>query len=288
MLPDLYTTYGWPTGAQSYDIEFWNGTTVETIETGFTQNEYTYGASPEYPGLLLVYPVTISRRSRPYTFPVNDPASISSVRWMVRTAISDLETTPYIDIQYPDAPKWPDREIDGYIREAIGLFNNYNRQEIIVETALDLLRPEVLGRFSSVSKVAYLERDRWIHIPRYERRVTEAPAQYWDFVDGHLRLNGNFSPTSRIEIHGEAPYPLPMNDLAELHIERECWDILSMYAQGRCYLRLAGQSAQLDRWKETGWRNDNPLTPIARLLLEKAEQQMKSRPGIRAVRRFRA
>lgn len=290
MLPEQYTTYGWPANPGGFSIEFWDGRATDVVEPIYAQTTYSFGASPQVPGLLLVYPLAGTRRSRPYTFPVNDPASLSAIRWMVRTAVNDSSTVDGVDLTYPEAPKWPDREIDGYIREAIGLFNNYNRQEVIIESQVSLLRNDVLRRLSSISAVSYYDENvqEWIRLPRFVRRIAKGVPHYWDYVDGHLRLFGHLPLDPKLEIFGEAPYPTPMNDIDPILIERDDWDILSMYTQGRCYLRLAGQSAQLDRWKETGARNDNPIVPIARMLLSMAEQQMKDRHSARVVRRYRA
>lgn len=292
MLPLQYATYSWPAGAASFDIEFWDFTrrVSREIQQEFRENVYTYGASLEEPGLLLVYPRRPSGRGKPYTFPVNDVPSLSTLRWMVRMAINDVEIRDGVDYYYPEAPKWGDAEIDGYLREAIGLLNNYIQRDVIIDTTLDLLRPEVLRSLSQITQVAYYDEQQreWITVSRFSRRGPSGPRQSWDIIKGQLRFYGPVPAGAALEISGLAPYHVPANDMQPITVDRDDWDMLSIYAQGRCYLRLAGQSAQLDRWKEDGKRNDNPITPVARMLIEDATTRMKDRRGPRHIRRYRA
>jgi hypothetical protein len=285
----MHITYGWPATATTYAIEFWDIdrqiTTV--VQPAYTDSNILYASDTQ--GLLLVHPLSGSNRLKPYTFPINDPPSLSSIRWMVRAALNDTETETGVDLKYPEAPKWPDTELDAYIREAIGLFNAYTQREVIIETKPELLREEALKRLSEVTSVSYYDdvAREWIVIGRFVRRSTRPPSQHWDIVNGHLRLYGQYPKDLRLEISALAPYPVPQNDQSPLLIDREDWDILSIYTQGRAYQRLAGQSAQLDRWKEEGKRNDNPVTPIARMLLDQADRRIKDRRGPRPARRYR-
>lgn len=292
MLPLQYLTVGWPATAASYEIEFWDVArgTVKLVREALREAQYTHAYQPDDSGLLLVYPMRPSGRAKPYSFPINEVPSLATLRWMVRAAVNDTLVLENVDMAYPEAPKWPDSEIDTYLREAIGLLNNFNQQDVVIETTGELLRPEVVRRLSQITQVAYYD-DRantWIVLSRFSRRGPEGPSHSWDLVNGQLVLNGRLPRDLRLQISGLAPFPVPINDLQRLLVERDDWDLLSIYAQGRCYLRLAGQSAQLDRWKEEGKRNDNPITPVARLLMQDATNRMKDRRGPRSIRRYRA
>jgi hypothetical protein len=293
-MPTLYATYGWTAGASSFDIEFWNAETGVTtsVETSYRQNRYSYGASDTFRGLFIVYPKSATgNRSRPYTFPINDPPSLSTLRWQIRMALNDVATEVGVDYRYPDAPKWADSELDVYAREAITFYSNFDRREYIISTTVGNLRPELFRDVHQVIDVAYynIGRQEWLQFPQSSRRGRRdaLSTKQWEMVGGTLKLYGGIAADVELEIHVTAPYKAPVNDYQEIDVSRDDWDILSLYAQGRAYLRLAGQSAQLDRWKEDGKRNDNPVMPVARLLIQEAETRLKDRRGPRALKRYR-
>lgn len=287
----LYTTYGWLAGAEAFDITFLNFLTkLESIvATAYTDNTLTYGASDEWPGLLLVYPVNDDHRSRPFVFPINTCPSVASVRWMVRDALNDVDSEDNVDVQYPQEPKWPDSELNSYIREAIGYYNTFDSQEYIIETDTQLIRSDMFRHVTDVLGVSYYDTrtQQWLQITQAGRRGHRGRDKQWDMVSGMLRLYGAFEDPTRLEISVVAPYRVPVNDFQELTVPDQDWDILSLYAQARAYLRLAGQSAQLDRWKEEGRRNDNPITPVVKIIMTTLDERVRTRRGPRVIKRYR-
>jgi len=293
-----YSVYRWPAGAPTHRIEFLDVVrkTVTLVEANHVTTTYRYGCHEDQAGILLVYPITSpgpdyqNGQGRPYAFPINNPPSLATLRGMVREAMNDTTTETGIDLVYPDAPKWGDREIDNYVREGIGFINRFIQREVIIETTREHYRDDLITRAIEIVGVSFYDTQtrEWMSIPRFSRRGHRGTFHYWDLNAGRLALYGAYPPNVLMEIHMRMPYPIPMNDTQEILVDAEDWDILSIYAQAKCYTRLAGQSAQLDRWKEEGKRNDNPITPIACMLMQEAEKRIQDRRGPRSIRRYRA
>ncbi len=286
------SVYGWPAGAVSFDIKFYDFIlrTTAIVQTAYRQNSISYAAPESTPGLLIIYPNYTIGVGKPYVFPLNQAPSLSSLRWMVRDAVNDVAEEDGVDIQYPTAPKWPDREIDNYIRQAISYLNRYGQAEDVIETTLDLYTDHLIRGVTTIVDVAFYNDAslEWINLQRFSRRGHRGVDRYWDINNGRLTLYGRFPDNAKLELRVQVPYNVPANDTQLLDVTEQDWDILSLYSQAACYLRLAGQSAQLDRWKEQGKRNDNPITPVARLLLDQVHDRIYTQHGPRAIRRFRA
>ncbi len=292
----MYQTYAWPAITNNYQVSFFNclrqASTV--ISVSGSQNRISYDAPNDIPGLLVVTPVFSGGNGRPYTFPINNPPSLANIRWMVRDALADFaEKEDGVDVQYPETPKWSDDEINTQIREAIGLVNRYIRQEVIIETTVEKFRQDRMRDIQEINSVSFLNpsTEAMIETPRYSRRALLRTRsgfdRYWDIVNGSLYIYGTLPDDAQLEISADIPYPTPLNDIQELQVDPIDWDVLTLYAQGKCLLRVAGQSAQLDRWKEEGRRNDNPVMPVARALLTEAQERIAARRGPRVVRRYR-
>jgi hypothetical protein len=277
----------WPSVNASYQLVYWDSVANVPIELGETRTTtYALQAPADGRGVLLVYPMRPSGRGAPFAYPINNPPSLAAIRWRVRDGLNDSDTVAGIDMSYPETPKWTDREINGHIIDAIGFFNKHVQRPVIIETTMDMVRSDLLRSFSEITNVRYRNVNEWATILRFQRKRALPPDSYWDFQHGELRITGRYPQGAPLEIEGLTPYPIPRNDFEELQIDFSDWDILTIYTMSRCYLRLAGQSAQLDRWKEEGKRNDNPITPIGRLLYEDALQRIQFRLGPRAIRRF--
>ncbi len=290
----MFNVYGWDSGSPSYDITFFDmvrgSSTV--VSAGMTGVRAGYDSDDAVAGLLLVTPNESFGQKHPYAFPINNPPSLATIRWMVREALNDTESTTGIDVLYPTSPKFPDNEINVNIREAIGMINRYVRRPTILETTSNTLNRKMLESFHDVAAVSFYDvnREVWQEIPKYSRRTRTNTNvdRYWEISAGGLRLVGSFSEGIKLQIEGETSYPVPLRDTDTLDIDPQDYDVLTLYAQGKCMLRVAAQSAQLDRWKEEGKRNDNPITPIAKMMLTEAEERIANRRGPRAVRRFRS
>jgi hypothetical protein len=306
---ELYTTYGWPAVTRIYDLFFYNTVTrtshaIDPDEiTGsprpVRENRYTMGTCSDDVGLLYVYPVNESgKRLSPYTFPINNPASLSTLRWFIRAGLNDVETADAVDVQYPASPRWPDAEINMHIRDAIGLLNDYIPRDVTIELPYVEMTPDQARAFTQINDVSYYDMmfqtwrvlDRVIvrNAQNFRRYQKAEKTKYWELDDsGWIILHGMYPPETLLRVSGSGIYTKPLRDDEPIQVDPNDWDMITLYAQGRCYMRLAGQAAQLDRWKEDGKRNDNPILPIGRDFLKQAEQRMWDRRGPRAVRRFR-
>lgn len=289
----MYAIYGWAATAKTYKVSFFDmlRRTTVPVSASITKNTIAYDSDDRIPGILIVTPLFSGASAKPYTFPINNPPSLSNLRWTVRAALNDTEAADGVDYKYPETPKFPDSEIDTQLREAIGLINRYVRRPVILESRINILRQDVIAKFVDVTSVSIYNENTslWTELPGNERRrhrnaMTQSHS--WEVVNGQLRIRGSLAEDSRIEVAGEMMYGQPFSDTDELEIDPIDYDILSIYAQGKCMLRIAGQSAQLDRWKEEGKRNDNPITPVAKLLLQEAETRISNRRSPRAARRI--
>lgn len=299
----MYSTwYGWNAITPSYEIEYMDFVTKETriLAEDLHKNRFEVQVEEYAPGLLFVYPIWRGNRKKPFVFPINEPPALATMRWMVRTALNDTQEEEFVDYRLPDAPKWPDDELDSYLRESIGLFNSYFTKEEIWKGTIDGLRTSRFLHIKDILQLSHFDhrRGNWAAIPRFGRRglrrgtrdfhFDRFPDRSWDLSDEMITLYGPFNGEDEVEMTYLRPYKLPYHDTDEIELERDLWDILSIYAQSRAYLRLAGQSAQLDRWKEEGRRDDNPLYKIARNLEVDARERLETRRAVVASKRYRA
>jgi hypothetical protein len=296
-----YTTLAWPATSKAYRIEryVFAEQRYVVIDGAYGRPFLGYEYPEEEASLLLVHPMLGKDgdlKGRPYAFPLNDPPSLATIRWMARSALNDVEVEAGIDRKFPESPKWTDHELDGYIRECLGLFNTYLPRERTILARRDHASRRDLGLYpaETIRSVAFESHQRALQgqmvvMDRSSRRLSTRRQPMWDLTDqGELLLYFLEATAQRLEIVVTGPYALPHNDFVPLDIERQHWEILSIFAQGKSYLRLAGQSAQLDRWKETGLRTDNPISPVARRLLEEAMERITGMKGPIGMRRVRA
>jgi len=293
-----YTTLAWPAVCPTYRIESYHFDTqsYRVIDPAFGRPVLGYSAAEEAGHLVLVYPMLgkdHDMKGKPYAFPINDPPSLATIRWLIRAALNDTEVETGIEYKYPEIPKWADKELDGYIRECLGFFNTYLPKERTIRTAPTHIsrRDLQLAPGESIKAVAYeshltATNGQPMMMVHGSRRLSSRRQPMWD-VDtlGELSLYFLEQRSSYVDITVNGPYSTPHNDLVALDLPREHWEILSVFGQGKSYLRLAGQSAQLDRWKETGIRTDNPISPVARRLLNEAMDRITGMKGPVGMRR---
>ncbi len=290
----LYATYGWAATTKYYDIEFWDSIakTTVVVASDITQNRYTYAAPDTAVGLLIVYPKTAEgHRSKPYTFPINGVPSLSNLRWQARASLNDTETAENVDMKYPETPKWPDTELDSYAREAIRFYGSFIAKEFSFQVRQENIDKATFRDVREIYTVSFRNdqtQQRWEELVQASRRGRHPyQSRNWDFFDGTFQLYKTFPESTEFLIEARGSYNVPITDYQPIDIPLEDWDILLLAIEARAYIRLAGQSAQLDRWKEEGKRNDNPVTPIARMLLTTAEERLKDRRPPRVIRRVR-
>jgi hypothetical protein len=299
---DYVVAYGWPAIAPRVDIEYWDSTThtMQVIAQSLAGNRFEFPTSEFNPGALLIYPIWKSdKRKRPYIFPVNDPPIVSTIRWKVRAALNDVQEEDLFDVRYPDTPKWPDSEIDGYIREAISNFNNYFQRDSIIHTTVADRAHDMPPDILNITRVIWYSTqqndwfdlnkasDRGVQNNMYQTRRRMLALQSWDFEQGALILYGVFEPEDPLDLHVITRFHLPSGPLDPLDIDPEDFETVSIYAQAKAYFRLAGQTAQLDRWKEDGIRTDNPIYKVAVALMRQYEDRIGKRKQIVPLRRYR-
>lgn len=299
----MYTVYGWAPRTPTYRITFYDMDSADelVLETAYTEAMYSYDVPEDQRGMLVVYPQYTQPGhadvgGRPFVFPVNDPASMATLRWQARASLNDTEVIDGVDVVYPTNPKWTDTELNTYIREVIGMFNIYTPPHERVNLTLAGARSWTPLVGQTVLAVYMEDAESLVSIPRTSvrsRNRNRTKSVTWDLVGDTLKVFGGsrYSDETPIQVLVSGQYTVPLHDFDIVTIPRTDWDIVSLYVQGKATLRLATQSAQLDRWKEQGSRDDNPIFPIAKRLMNDAEERLRRRAwsaSRQALRRYEA
>src|SRR5450755_2514171 len=181
--------------------------------------------------------------------------------------------------------KWSDDEINGYVEEAINeLSVIFPKEE---DTTITLLSPQIVGGqqvgvrayampidCAQVRTVEYITIDGLVHLYLKEKpfRGGESTATTYlgypklgimlqpmagRFYPGHYDVYENtlfldWDPAGNgdtLHIRYAGRYPIPTDDATLFTVQPEDLELLSLYTQMKCWMRVEGQDASLSRWR---------------------------------------
>jgi|YNPMSStandDraft_1061717.scaffolds.fasta_scaffold44875_2 hypothetical protein len=280
---------GWSPDAPSYAVDwhsFRTGLTTN-LATGLQTNRYEYEVDDSVPdgesGLLLVIPEYETlpngtrRRGKPLTFPINNPPSRAELRWRIRRGLGDVVESPDVDMHYYASTKWSDDEVNALIAQSIGFLNKYVHKTVEWEATFEVARTSWANVMDTIVEVSLWNRSRWVDIVPAQRRqsaIYRRPS--WSVIAGRLDFSFYVAPETPVRIAGYSDFRVPRSDRDVFDVPQTYWDILDLHVRGSCLLRIAGETAQADRWREGMFRVENPPLVVARELLAEAESRARA------------
>ena len=247
------------------------------------------------------------------------------LRQKIRIAIADR-----LDLTTSSTPNWPDDELNTYIGEGLtelNLFFPLESDTVITLTAPILINGVTSGvrdytlppDYLQIKTVEYITPDGKLHLYLKEKpwRGGESTATSYlgypklgilisplagRYFPGHFDIfeNGihlDWDPVGDgdyLKVRYFSKRPQPVNDADVMQVLLEDMELMSLYAQMKCWMRVEAQDTRLSRWrsKEDGGKRDDMPTVrhssvIRSLYQERINDRREQRPrtALRLVRR---
>lgn len=295
----------------------------QTVTGGGTQATLTYDDTLAY--VFQVRPSSGTAPSLTYgaevaTLVINYVPCRAWLRQSIRMALSDRT-----DTGNAASVNWPDDEINKYITEGMNELNlmfpiESSTKIMLLPSSSDTSGHQVGTRtyplpadFYLARSVEYVTTDEKFHlflkekpwrggettaqsVMAYPKLGIWMPPQTGRFFPGHYftyqgQLNLDWDPVGDgdyINLSYMAKRPIPVNDADLLSVQPEDMELLSLYSQMKCWLRVEGQDTRLSRWrsKDDGSRRDDLPTIkhsmiIKQLYNERVNDRRELRPRVR-------
>jgi hypothetical protein len=91
-------------------------------------------------------------------------------------------------------------------------------------------------------------------------------------------------PAGAVNLHYRAMYPIPVSAGEEIEVPRVDDELLVIYAAAKFHQKIGTVTAKLDRFREKGERDENPLIFMHDVLIRQYEQKVADRKRRGAVR----
>ncbi|MCB2146592.1 MAG: hypothetical protein KQI81_08965 [Deltaproteobacteria bacterium] len=182
---------------------------------------------------------------------------------------ADLLNDVRIDMRDANAatPRWSDADIYLVVKDGIRDYSLWfpkrvDRLEIASVTGKFPLPSDFIEDIHVESPIdTYLEKQR--RRPGVRYRASSRPMYYY-IQGGSLYLSNPPLDGDTIFLTYSALHGVPISEkdtTFELTVPEVDIEVIRLYAKGRLYARLRGGQSSLDRFKQTGKRDDNPLVP---------------------------
>lgn len=111
---------------------------------------------------------------------------------------------------------------------------------------------------------------------------------YWYWRGGQIALSS--TPSTTVTLWYGATWPFPAQDTDPFTIPDNDLELLELYAAIKFHQKLGTVAAKLDRFRERGERDDNPLVMMHEVLRKQYEELVRARShrGAARIRRHQA
>ena len=179
-----------------------------------------------------------------------------------------------------DTPRYSDSLIYLYTCDALRDYSNWFPRIIRVEI------DPVSGAYplpSDFLDVRYVEYPDGTYLksrvarPGYKFRSQSAPTLYWQ-VDNALKLNAVAKNSIFLTYGGSHAQPATnADDTFVLTVPQGDLEVLNLYVRAQCLGQTRSRQSNLDRFKRTGRRDDNPMLPETETLMDEYYRKIAER-----------
>src|SRR5262245_28463591 len=176
-----------------------------------------------------------------------------------------------------DDPRQSDAELTGYLLDAVkeysGAFPREREQEFTADgtTARYDLPADIVDDL--VHEVSCLAAGRVVDVP--VRLARNRSSRWYEIRAGHLVFGWKPVDGTVIRVLYDGAHVLP--ETGDCTVPAQDVELVFTYAMYLAVRRVSGNDANLQRWDEAGRRDDNPLIPQYRLLLDRYTQLVRER-----------
>lgn len=185
-----------------------------------------------------------------------------------------------------DVQKYSDHLIYVYTCDAVRDYSNWFPRVLRVEIQADtdglFPLPDKLLHIKSVEYPEGTFLKPRIARPGYAFRTMTRPTHFWQ-VGGSIKLNAEVDGSIYLTYDAMHEYPASSTDYSFVFtIPDFDMELLHLYVRAQCLEHTRSRQSNLDRFKRTGRRDDNPLDLEVRSLMDEyyAKISERSRGGV--------
>jgi hypothetical protein len=177
-----------------------------------------------------------------------------------------------------NSQKVTDAELDSYIRDAIADYSRHFPRVLV--TTIDPPGVPVsppADMLPSEDAVVWVEVDSalWQRYILEEGSSIPTSGKLWYWRGGEVMLAT--TPTTPITLHYHGLHLMPSQDGDTLTVPQADEELIELYAAAKFHQKMGTVSAKLDRFKERGERDDNPLVLMHEVLMKRYDQMVADR-----------
>ena len=174
--------------------------------------------------------------------------------------------------------KASDEELNDYLDYALADYSQHFPRCLVAEytPAMDIPPPADMLPGESVDAVE-VDDTIW---PQYYLGATQMPSQCWYWYGENIRLSEMPSRGVRLHYRGLHAFVIPQGksyDEAELTVPLADEELILLYTAAKFHQKVGTIAAKLDRFRERGERDDNPLIMMHDLLMQQYQQKIDDR-----------
>jgi hypothetical protein len=192
----------------------------------------------------------------------------------MRTRVRDFVRDTNADVS---RRKVSDTELDIYLRESLAEYSyrfpdrgvDDNVAAASVSPPSDMVPGEDSVSIVEVSSSTYTQH----HVAEGEDLPTTG--KYWYWRGGTITFST--TPTATISVWYQKQWPFPTGDAVAFTVPIADEELIELYAAIKFHQKLGTVAAKLDRFKERGERDDNPLVMMHEVLRRQYDAICQSR-----------
>ncbi len=185
--------------------------------------------------------------------------------------------------------KVSDAELDSYLRSALSDYSLHFPKHLVLDvtdpTATIDAPADMLPGEESVYMVV-IDGETWTEKPISEGESLPTSGHYWYWRGGSITFPA--APSSIVSVWYRGLYPFPTADDDSFTFPIADEELVELYAAAKFHQKLGTVAAKLDRFKERGERDDNPLVMMHEVLLGQYNALVASRKHKGSVRMRRS
>jgi hypothetical protein len=177
-----------------------------------------------------------------------------------------------------NSQKVTDAELTGYIRDAIADYSRHFPRSLVavvdpaenpVASPVDMLPCEDAITWVEIGGII------WQEFTLTAGCTIPTSGNVWYWRGGQITLPA--TPSTPITLHYEGLHLMPAADDDVLTVPAANEELIKLYAAAKFHQKMGTVAAKLDRFKETGSRDDNPLVLMHEVLIARYEQMVADR-----------
>jgi hypothetical protein len=190
------------------------------------------------------------------------------------TTLSDLRTKVRAFLKDDTTQKVDDTEMNDYIADAVMDYSRHFPRNLVATIAaaatIDVPVDALPGHVVDMVEVGS---DIWTEVTFGKVRPTTG--NYWYWRGDQIAFV--VTPASSVILHYRGIYDIPSSDTDTITVPRSDEELLKIYVAAKYHQKVGTVAAKLDRFREKGTRDDNPLVTMYEVLMAEYHDKIAER-----------